>query len=608
MQLAVLSDLGEYVADAAYSPDGQRIVIASASDSSDQVARIWDAATVKQIAGLSGHDDVVRSVAFSPDARRIVTASNDRTARIWDAASGVQLAVLSGHGEGLPADDEGGNVRSAAFSPDGRRIVTASNDKTARIWDAATARQLAVLSGHDHPVRTAAFSPDGRRIVTASADQTARIWDAATAKPLEVLSGHARYAFGPPRTRPTGGASSPPPLTTPRASGTRTRPNSSPSSPATAMTSGRLHGRPMGGASSPPPPTIPCESGTRPPACSSPYSPDTAMASGRLRGRPMGGASSPPPPTRPCESGTRTASRTWTHRLRGHRLRKSMTCPTPSDPGWGSHRMRGSGPGLTMPQNAIRRLQHLMILIVGRQASLQAEHLRSVLQATPARRKSQSPEPRRDSPINWVAHCSRRTIRRARDVSSSSRCRAAIVPRKSTWQACLSMLPPDRPITPARCRSMKRPGGTACRLPRSSWASYMSAGFRAPLRRRLLRVSRTCRRPGPGIERAPISASPTRSHDSASATTRPPSPRARRRSETHSCSRRSLHTPPLPTAPRLKAGRTTPGETGAIAAPRLARLLAREGMMSQVADAYIAVRDQGLRGPPTWLEESGDSN
>jgi WD40 repeat protein len=189
LQLAVMSDLGDYVGDAAYSPDGQSIAIASTSG--DQFVGIWDAATLKQITVLSGHEHIVRSVAFSPDGRRIVTASNDRTARIWDAASGVQLAVLSGHGEGLPARDEGGNVRSAAFSPDGRRIVTASNDKTARLWDAATGRQVAALSGHDQAVRTAAFSPDGRRIVTASADQTARIWDAATAKPLEVLSGHA---------------------------------------------------------------------------------------------------------------------------------------------------------------------------------------------------------------------------------------------------------------------------------------------------------------------------------------------------------------------------------------------------------------------------------
>jgi WD40 repeat protein/TPR repeat protein len=189
MQLAVLSDLGDAVFDAAYSPDGQRIAIASASG--DRFASIWDAATVKQIYGLSGHESFVRSVVFSPDGRRIVTASNDRTARIWDAASGAQLAVLSGHGEGIPLDEEGGNVRSAAYSPDGRRIVTASNDKSARIWEADTGKQFAVLSGHDQAVRTAAFSPDGRRIVTASADQTARIWDAATARPLDVLSGHA---------------------------------------------------------------------------------------------------------------------------------------------------------------------------------------------------------------------------------------------------------------------------------------------------------------------------------------------------------------------------------------------------------------------------------
>ena len=167
------------------------------------------------------------------------------------------------------------SVYSAAFSPDGRRIVTASEDQTARIWDAATAKLLAVLSGHDDAVARAAFSPDGRRIVTASRDQTARIWDAATARQLAVLSGHEdvrrssrrvlarraahrhrlrrpdradlgrshgqtdRRPFGSsatwscrPRSRPTGGASLPPPKTRPRASGTRTRPSRSPCFPA----------------------------------------------------------------------------------------------------------------------------------------------------------------------------------------------------------------------------------------------------------------------------------------------------------------------------------------------------------------------------------------
>ena len=70
------------------------------------------------------------------------------------------------------------DVSSAAFSPDGTRIVTASWDKTARIWDAATAKEIAVLRGHENSVNSAAFSPDGSRIVTASWDETARIWDA----------------------------------------------------------------------------------------------------------------------------------------------------------------------------------------------------------------------------------------------------------------------------------------------------------------------------------------------------------------------------------------------------------------------------------------------
>jgi WD40 repeat protein len=92
----------------------------------------------------------------------------DQTARIWDAATGKEIAVLRGHDAA---------VRSAAFSPDGSRIVTASVDRTARIWDAATGKEMLVLRGHEAAVTGAAFSPDGTRIVTASQDQTARVWD-----------------------------------------------------------------------------------------------------------------------------------------------------------------------------------------------------------------------------------------------------------------------------------------------------------------------------------------------------------------------------------------------------------------------------------------------
>jgi WD40 repeat protein/class 3 adenylate cyclase len=176
-QRTVFSGHGDAVESAAYSPDGRRIVTAS----DDKTARIWDAATGAQLAVLSGHGGIVTFATYAPDGRHILTASNDKTARIWDAATGAQLAVLSGHG---------GNVNFAAYSPDGRRIVTASNDKTARIWDGATGAQLAVLSNQDGAVEHAAFSPDGRRIVTASADKTARIWDAGAGAQLAAVWGH----------------------------------------------------------------------------------------------------------------------------------------------------------------------------------------------------------------------------------------------------------------------------------------------------------------------------------------------------------------------------------------------------------------------------------
>jgi Tol biopolymer transport system component len=153
----------DWVISAAFSPDGAKVVTAS----EDRSARLWDAASGKELAVLQGHKTRVWSAAFSPDGTRVVTASDDQTARLWDAATGKALATLEGHTDW---------VISAVFSPDSTRVVTASADQTARLLDAATGKALATLEGYTAPVRSAAFSPDGTRVVTASDDKTARIW------------------------------------------------------------------------------------------------------------------------------------------------------------------------------------------------------------------------------------------------------------------------------------------------------------------------------------------------------------------------------------------------------------------------------------------------
>ena len=75
-------------------------------------------------------------------------------------------------------------VNSAQFSPDGQRVVTASEDKTARLWDAASGKPIGEPMKHEEQVYSAQFSPDGQRVVTASEDKTARLWDAASGKPI----------------------------------------------------------------------------------------------------------------------------------------------------------------------------------------------------------------------------------------------------------------------------------------------------------------------------------------------------------------------------------------------------------------------------------------
>ncbi|WP_084338825.1 WD40 repeat domain-containing protein [Actinomadura oligospora] len=136
---------------------------------------------------MRGHSDVVRGLAWSPDGRRIATASRDGTARIWDAATGACVTVLRGHG---------GMVEMVAWAPDSMRIATASRDNTVRIWNAEAGETLAVLREATDVVWTVAWSPDGRRIAAGSRDLAVRIWDAETHALTGQLTGHTDNILG----------------------------------------------------------------------------------------------------------------------------------------------------------------------------------------------------------------------------------------------------------------------------------------------------------------------------------------------------------------------------------------------------------------------------
>jgi WD40 repeat protein len=161
----------------AFSPSGRFI----ASASTDQLLRIWETATGKELARQEGHEALVDECLFSPDGHRILTASLDHTLRIWDADDLRTRAVLSGHG--------GGYIQDCAFSPDGRLVASASDDGTVKLWDANAIQEFREGPAHRDIVNACAFSPDGRRLVSASADHSFILWDAGTGEAVAHVGG-----------------------------------------------------------------------------------------------------------------------------------------------------------------------------------------------------------------------------------------------------------------------------------------------------------------------------------------------------------------------------------------------------------------------------------
>ncbi len=187
--------------DAAWSPDGTSIVITNADGS----ARVFDARTGRQRLALLGHRDSVNHVEWSPDSTRLVTASADGTAKVWSVTGdeGRERFTLS-------AQDTRSGVASAAFSPDGSRVVTGDVENRATIvWDVSIAgdAELANLPAVALSDAIATFTPDGRYLLVGNATGGVTVWDAQTLTSVRTLG---TPAFSSSEAPPSGDIIDPP--------------------------------------------------------------------------------------------------------------------------------------------------------------------------------------------------------------------------------------------------------------------------------------------------------------------------------------------------------------------------------------------------------------
>ena len=139
-----------------------------------------------------GHSDNVTSVAFSPDGKYALSGSEDKTLKLWEVKSAKEIRTFNGHSE---------TVNSVAFSPDGRYALSGSEDKTLKLWGVSSGREVRTFTGHSELITSVAFSPDGRYALSGSYDETLKLWNVSSGREVRTFTGDSEpvssVAFSP---------------------------------------------------------------------------------------------------------------------------------------------------------------------------------------------------------------------------------------------------------------------------------------------------------------------------------------------------------------------------------------------------------------------------
>jgi WD40 repeat protein len=178
----VLTNVLGAVNDLRFSPDGTLLAVAGGQPSAKGDLRLYTVADWKLAASLGGHQDVVFSVSFSPDGKRLASASFDKTVRVWDVAGRKTELTLTGHSD---------FVYAVAFSPDGKWLVSASKDRSVKLVDAATGKSRFTFGGMDKDVLAVAVSPDGKSVVSSGFESGLYWWNPQTGERVRLQGGHA---------------------------------------------------------------------------------------------------------------------------------------------------------------------------------------------------------------------------------------------------------------------------------------------------------------------------------------------------------------------------------------------------------------------------------